>query len=157
MKKVSLPLTGACQCRAIRYSLAAAPLTLYCCHCTECQHQSSSAFGMSALVRPDDLTVDWSQLRVWSRFSDSGGRLDCHFCPTCGGRLFHVTQSDQAIVSIKAGSFDDRSWLRPVGNLWTGSKQPGVILNEDLLNYETQPEDFCDLEAAWARFASTTF
>ena len=59
-----------------------------------------------------------------------------------------------AIVSIKAGSFDDRSWLRPVGNLWTRSKQPGVNLDGDLHNYETEPEDFYDLEAAWAKFAS---
>ena len=52
-KKVVLPLEGGCQCGAVRYAISAAPLTLYCCHCTECQAQSSSAFGMSMLVDYD--------------------------------------------------------------------------------------------------------
>jgi hypothetical protein len=44
------PITGACQCGAIRYEASAAPLGVYICHCTECQRQSSSAFGMAMPV-----------------------------------------------------------------------------------------------------------
>ncbi|MEM8613383.1 MAG: GFA family protein [Cyanobacteria bacterium P01_H01_bin.105] len=45
-----LPYIGGCQCGQIRYEIQAEPLTLYVCHCTECQQQSSSAFGMSMSV-----------------------------------------------------------------------------------------------------------
>ncbi len=42
---------GGCQCGAVRYEIEAEEIqTLYCCHCLECQHQSSSGFGMSLLV-----------------------------------------------------------------------------------------------------------
>jgi hypothetical protein len=46
------PLTweGGCQCKSVRYLLRALPLTLYACHCKECQLQSSSAFGLSMRV-----------------------------------------------------------------------------------------------------------
>jgi hypothetical protein len=45
-----LPQAGGCQCGAVRYEIAAAPLTLYACHCAECQRQSGSAFGLSMPV-----------------------------------------------------------------------------------------------------------
>ena len=42
-----LPLTGGCQCGGVRYEIkAAAKLSLYVCHCTECQRQSGSAFSL---------------------------------------------------------------------------------------------------------------
>ena len=44
------PLTGSCQCGALRYRITETPLTLYCCHCSECQAQASSAFGMSLRI-----------------------------------------------------------------------------------------------------------
>ena len=32
-----LPYTGRCICDAIHYRLTEEPLTLYACHCTDCQ------------------------------------------------------------------------------------------------------------------------
>ena len=157
MVEIALPLTGACQCRAVAYQVSAAPLTLYCCHCTECQHQSSSAFGMSCLVNRSDLTVDWASLDVWTRPADSGRDLDCHFCRTCGGRLFHTSSGDDSIVSIKAGSFDDRSWLVPVGHIWTASAQPWFEIPDDLLNVTHDPDDMTPFMDRWRAMTSGWF
>jgi len=44
------PYTGGCVCGATRYRLTAEPLTLYACHCTDCQKRSGSAFGLSMWV-----------------------------------------------------------------------------------------------------------
>ena len=41
---------GGCQCGAVRYRIHGEPLGLAVCHCTECQRQSGSAFGMSLAV-----------------------------------------------------------------------------------------------------------
>jgi len=46
---------GGCQCGTIRYRLTAEPLMLYICHCSDCQKQSASAFGMSLRMRPGDI------------------------------------------------------------------------------------------------------
>ena len=52
-----LPLTGGCQCGGVRYEIKAAPLSLYVCHCTECQRQSGSAFALSLAVPRDAFAV----------------------------------------------------------------------------------------------------
>ena len=54
MTKPVLPMTGGCQCGAIRYEIGGFPLLLYTCNCTDCQRQSGSAFafrGFAASAR----------------------------------------------------------------------------------------------------------
>ena len=153
-RRVSPPLVGGCQCGAIRYRVSRRPLTLYCCHCAECQAQSSSAFGMSMLVERAALSVDWASMKVWSRPTDGGGRLDCHFCPTCGSRLFHVGDRDPDIVSVKAGSLDDRAVLRPVGHLWTDSAQPWFDVPEGAFAAPRQPETMDAFLDRWRETAA---
>ena len=40
---MKLPLTGGCLCGALRYEVSETPLAIYTCHCTDCQHLTSSA------------------------------------------------------------------------------------------------------------------
>ncbi len=134
-----LPLTGGCQCGAVRYSVAGLPIVFYICHCTECQKQSSSAFGESFRVRREDLTATGT-LASFERPSASGP-LTGEFCPNCGTRLFHARGKYAETLNIKAGSLDDTSWLHPAGHIWTKSKQPWVVLPENALTYDRQPED----------------
>jgi hypothetical protein len=133
------PYTGGCQCGAVRYELTAEPLTVVACHCTECQKQSTSAFGMSVVVPAEALRLTRGEVKQWTRTTGSGRKLVANFCGTCGGRIFH--QPDGVpIVTVRAGSLDDTSWLRPAGHLWTRSAQPWVTIDPDMLAYETQPE-----------------
>jgi hypothetical protein len=48
-------LAGGCQCGAVRYEIRGEPMSLYVCHCRECQRQSSSAFGISVIVKRSPL------------------------------------------------------------------------------------------------------
>jgi hypothetical protein len=150
MSKPSLPFTGGCQCGAVRYRITGWPLTLYCCHCSECQRQSASAFGMSMRVARVDVEIDLDAMAQWIR--DEGKRTEAHgrFCPACGVRIMH-DRPDSEAVTVKAGTLDDRSWLRPVGHIWTASAQSWVAIPGDTLNYERQPESYDDLVAAWRK------
>src|SRR5215813_10847083 len=94
--------TGGCQCGALRYESAGAPIALYICHCTECRKQSASAFGMSLQVPRAGLRVTDGEPLSWSRPTDSGRRLECYFCPLCGTRLWHQSDPSDGKVSIKA-------------------------------------------------------
>ena len=142
---------GGCQCGKLRYRVVGAPLTLYACHCTECQKQSSSAFGMSLRVRRDELRLLSGEPKFWERRADSGGRVVCAFCPDCGSRLYHASSPDSETVNLKAGSLDDRSWLVPVGHVWTESAQPWVEIDRSAgaLVFEKQPADFEEFVRRW--------
>lgn len=136
---MGFPYRGGCQCGQIRYEIQAEPLTLYACHCTECQRQSASAFGMSMPVPRDAVIMLKGEPRQWSRSSASGREVICFFCGECGTRLFHQPTRNPHITNVKPGTLDDTSWLRPVGNLWTDSAQPWITCSEEMLNYPGQP------------------
>ena len=136
---MELPYRGGCQCGRIRYEIRAEPLTLYACHCTECQKQSASAFGMSMPVPREAVILLQGEPKQWSRSSASGREVVCFFCGECGTRLFHQPTRNPKITNIKPGTLDDTSGLRPVANLWTRSAQPWITCSEDMLNFEGQP------------------
>ncbi len=53
----SNPIVGGCQCGTVRYEITDDPVALYVCHCRECQKQSSSAFGISVIVKRSEFRV----------------------------------------------------------------------------------------------------
>jgi hypothetical protein len=134
------PYTGGCQCGAIRYRVTAEPLTVYACHCTECQKQTSSAFGLSMVFPADAFALTAGAPRAWIRTADSGRDVTGHFCPACGTRIWHEPAARPGTITLKPGTLDDTSWFRPVANVWTRSAQPWVRIDPDLLNFETQPD-----------------
>ena len=144
-----LPLEGGCQCGGLRYLVKAPPLTLYCCHCSECRAQSASAFGMSLLVARAALETDWGACRNWSRPTASGGSLACRFCPGCGSRLFHIGSASPEIVSVKAGSLDRRDLPPPVGHIWTASAQPWFRIPEGAFVARREPADMVPFLERW--------
>ena len=142
------PYSGGCQCGEVRYELTAEPLTVYCCHCTECQAQSSSGFGMSMVMPRAAYRITRGTPKQWTRKSDSGNDIVCSFCPTCGSRLTHESPARPDTINVKPGSLDDKSWLRPVGNCWTRSAQPWIKFDPEMVNVETQ--DMAAMMAAYA-------
>ena len=98
---------GGCQCGALRYRITAPPLVLYVCHCSECQTQSGSAFGMSLAVPSDAFSILSGTPKIWTRSSASGHRVECAFCADCGVRIFHKPERKPGTINIKPGTLDD--------------------------------------------------
>lgn len=134
------PLSGGCQCGQVRYEITKPPHTLYCCHCTECQTQAASAFGMSLRVSGDSLKFS-GETSAFRRDKGKATEVECVYCPYCGTRIFHRRDITAVNYTIKAGTLDDTSTLNPVGHIWVGSKQSWVKLPKGILAYETQPDD----------------
>jgi hypothetical protein len=130
--------TGGCQCGRVRYLFTGEPLMLAICHCTECQRQSGSAFGMSMIVPDANLSVE-GELKSFERSSDSGRPVRCYFCPECGTRIYHKVTYVQGMTNLKPGTLDDTSWLAPRVQSWTSTKQPWVPLVDGLPQHPTQP------------------
>jgi hypothetical protein len=130
--------TGGCQCGRVRYQLVGEPLMLAICHCTECQRQSGSAFGMTMIVPSANLKVE-GELKSFERSSESGRPVRCYFCPECGTRIYHQVNYVQGMTNLKPGTLDDTSWLAPRVQSWISSKQPWTPLVEGLPQHPKQP------------------
>lgn len=142
---MSKVFTGSCQCRHIQYRIVGKPLTVFNCHCTECQKQSSSAFAMALWVKHELVDIITGELKTWIRDLPSGGTMACDFCPDCGTRIFYRHETHNDMISIKPGNLDDTSWLKPAGNIWTDSAQTWFSLGEDSLSYNRNPDSYDEL------------
>jgi len=128
------PIEGGCQCGYVRYRIDGETLRLNVCHCRDCQRQSGSAFGMSLVVRPDSFRLTNGKLKTFELEADSGRTKTCAFCPNCGVRIFNRTS---ALCSVKAGTLDDTSGLRPDAHYYVSRRQPWTALPDDLPCFET--------------------
>ncbi|MEM7207668.1 MAG: GFA family protein [Pseudomonadota bacterium] len=150
MPELKLPLNGGCQCGAVRYRITGQPLTLYACHCLDCQKQSSSAFGLSLWVDQDDFEIVQGTLNEWVTHGDSGEQKRCTFCGLCGSRIHHLSGDERSPFSVKGGTVDDPSVLEPIGHIWVKRAHDWLGLQESSKPcFETEPESFDGLIEAW--------
>ena len=131
--------TGGCQCGRIRYAVTGEPRLLVVCHCTDCQRQSGSAFGMSLVVAEADFRVLEGEPRIFELRSEAGRGKRGAFCADCGTRLYHETAFRKGSVSVKAGTLDDTRGLRPDMHIWTDSRQPWVAIPDGVEHHPRQP------------------
>jgi hypothetical protein len=147
---ITFPQHGGCLCGDTRYSLSEDPLTLYVCHCTDCQRQSGASFALSMLVRKEALQIVAGQPGEYSLELPDGRRRQSNYCTRCSTRLWGGSSVPGTAV-LEPGTLDDTSWLRPIGHIWTRSAQPWVRIPADTLNFDEQPrgEERMVLVRAW--------
>jgi hypothetical protein len=82
----SLPLTGGCNCGAVRFELTETPLRAGYCHCTRCQRRTGTAASPSAIANPGTFRIVSGEdhIRRWN----AGDGADKAFCGTCGSAVF---------------------------------------------------------------------
>ena len=138
---MQLPLTGGCQCGKLRYEVSEAPLLVYSCHCTDCQKMTSSAFSMGLVIADRAFRLTAGEPRGIQRTADSGRVTTRLVCPDCGSSVASARRPEAAVRTVRAGTLDDTSWLRPTVHLWTRSKQPWITLPAGDRSFATQPAD----------------
>lgn len=131
--------TGGCQCGGVRYEVTGEQKTIVVCHCSECQRQSGSAFGMTMVLGKQQFRLTKGALEVFTWVSDSGAEMHGYFCPDCGSRIYHQNNYPEDAVLLKPGTLDETSELVPELQLWTRSKQQWCKLPESVRSFETQP------------------
>ena len=138
---MELPLTGGCQCGKLRYQITEAPRLVYSCHCTKCQKITSSAFSMGFVVTEEAFRLTAGEPHPAQSTGDSGRVSTRWMCRDCGSWLTGSPRLGGMLRSVRAGTLDDTSWLKPTAHIWTRSKQPWITLPEGDRCFETQPED----------------
>jgi len=136
---VSVRREGGCLCGNLRYAISGEPLATVACHCSDCQVQSGSAFGMTMVVKREGFEWLRGDPRKFAMKADSGTDKDCLFCGECGTRILNELSRLPKSVNLKPGTLDDTSWLKPVAHVWVSSAQGWVPIPESMKTFEKNP------------------
>lgn len=148
---MSAPYTGRCFCGAISYRVTAEPLTLYACHCTECQRRTGSAFALSMWVRRADLELLAGKPSRYTVTPEGGKTKVATYCANCTARLWGEPLAAPDLAIVQPGTLDQPIGLEPVAHIWTRSAQPWFIFAPDAVKFEVQPTDMTELMRLWQR------
>lgn len=102
------PITGGCQCGAVRYRVQGRLANAHLCHCRMCQKAAGNYFMPLASAREDAFELTRGEPN-WFHSSDPVKR---GFCARCGTPLFFKTVGSDTIA-ITLGSLDDPSAYTP--------------------------------------------
>jgi hypothetical protein len=143
------PYRGACLCGRIRFRLNAEPLTLYACHCTDCQRRSGGALLLSMWVHRDALEVlEGTPAQVTSIANDARERRN-RVCPACRIRLWSEPVSRPTLAILRPGVLDDARSFAPIAHQYVRSALPWFLFPEGVRRYETAPDDPTELVRLW--------
>ena len=85
--------------------------------------------------------------KVYVRGSDSGRKIEIHFCPDCGSSVFWYAEVVPDLIGIAFGAFADPSMPRPTLSVWETTRHPWVTFDHQLDRFTVQPKiDDLDLE-----------
>jgi hypothetical protein len=123
------PAEGGCDCRAVRYRMASAPLVVHCCHCRWCQRESGSAFALNAMIEADRVVSLGVEAEVVDTPSDSGLGQRIARCPACKVAVWsHYSGAGPILKFVRVGTLDNPDLLPPDVHIFTSTKQPWVAL-----------------------------
>jgi hypothetical protein len=140
-----MPLEGRCTCGEVRYRLTRAPMFVHCCHCTDCQRETGSAFVINALVEAARVeTLQGAPGLIPTPTNSGTPQLICR-CPSCHVALWSHYGGRTAVCFVRAGTLERASAITPDVHIFVRSKLPWVRLPEGAPAYDI----YYDTEALW--------
>ena len=126
------PLTGACECGAVRYEVADAFLYAANCHCSRCRAATGTAFKAFAGIEREKLAITTGHDELLIVGEEDANHTRCGLC---GSLLFSVVR-EGAFVHVAMGSLVDAPSIRPTEHIFVGSKAPWFEITDDLPQHE---------------------
>ncbi len=140
-----LPLEGGCACGQARFRLTRAPMFVHCCHCTDGQRQSGSAFAINALIESACVELTRGETIEVNLPTDSGRPHPAIRCEVCGITLWSHYGGRRPVSFVRVGTLDRAHDVVPDVHIFTRSKVPWVRLPEGAKAFEI----YYDTEALW--------
>jgi hypothetical protein len=123
---------GGCACGEIRYRIPDDPICVNCCHCTDCQTETGSAFAVNIMIEVDRVEVISGTPVTVITPSESGKGQKIQRCPSCQVALWnHYGGAGDGVSFVRAGTLDDPSAFSPMAHIYTRSKVAWLHLPDD--------------------------
>jgi hypothetical protein len=106
-----LPLTGGCNCGAIRFEVSEPLVAALYCHCTRCQRRTGAGASANARTAPGSFRIASGEDRIRSWQPETGAAK--FFCGDCGSALFSATGGDPPGIGVRLGAIDGDPGIRP--------------------------------------------
>jgi hypothetical protein len=136
--------SGSCFCGAVKYRLTSAPMFVNCCHCTDCQRQTGSAFVINAIIELDRIELLAGAPEPIAVPTDSGRPHDIYRCPSCKTALWS-DYGHRPMRFVRVGTLDDPGALPPNAHIFLRSKLPWVRIPDGARGFDV----FYDLATEW--------
>ena len=129
---------GSCFCNKVSYEITGNLGIFQYCHCSRCRKFTGSAFAPNILVLPDDFR--------WLSGKEYVGRYEPNdtkyfatsFCKNCGSSLPWLGKTGKTVV-VPAGTLNDDPKIKPMQNIFCGSKAVWYVEPNTLSHYEELP------------------
>ena len=129
-----------CLCNKIVYEYRGTPLFQVICCCEDCQRVSGSSHVPVMGASKAEFAVTSGTTRTYVSTGGSGKNAVRHFCPDCGSLLFGTPEVANEMVTIYAGSLDNKSIFNPSSVIFGKSKVHWEIFDQGIPVFESLPK-----------------
>jgi hypothetical protein len=129
------PMTGGCQCGAVRYEVSDEPIVVAVCHCTMCRRANSAPAVAWAMFAQDQVRFVSGAPKHYS--SSPPARRG--FCERCGTQISFTADYIPGLIDLTVGSFDEPARLAPTLHYWDSKRLPWVEFADRLPRHAEFP------------------
>ena len=143
------PYSGTCMCGQIQFQLNSEPITLYACHCTDCQRRSGGALLLSMWVHRESLEVLQGTPLLVSSIATDGRERKNKVCQACQVRLWSEPVNRPKLAILRPGLLQQAKDFTPIAHQYVRSALPWFVFPEGVPLYEAAPADPAELVRLW--------
>ena len=130
--------TGSCLCGSVNYKSNSDPLVIQNCHCDQCRKATGSVYLTNLFIKEENFEIT-GEVHNYTHLSDAGNNMTKYFCPKCGSQVFGKNSGRPGIITIRAGTVNEKDIIKPIRNLFLKSKVPSTPINSNLEACEGMP------------------
>jgi len=130
--------TGSCLCGSVNYKSNSDPLVIQNCHCDQCRKATGSVYLTNLFIKEENFEIT-GEVNNYTHLSDAGNNMTKYFCPNCGSQVFGKNSGRPGIITIRAGTVNEKDIIKPIRNLFLKSKVPSTPIDCNLEACEGMP------------------
>jgi hypothetical protein len=113
-----LPITGGCNCGAVRFEISQPLVAAVTCWCKRCQRRSGTGSAPNARTVPGSFRLV-SGAEAATAWDPGDGGWEKVFCGRCGSQVCSRDPADHDRVGVRFGALDGDPGIRPGAHQFT--------------------------------------